>query len=184
MGVVRTRDPERELTLHPQELGRSATASGFAPAQGLLEAPRRLRPADLAGVPDQRDEHDRRPRSRPRSRARATSRAAAARAGRPARRRRHERGPDEPPRAVSRRRLQLRGAKLVAHGAERVHGVVPHRRLRLMVAEPSPFEEIGEPADGSGARVEREERPLDVLERRLGGMRGIPAAASAVSIRA
>src|SRR5437764_9037538 len=37
-----------------------------------------------------------------------------------------------------------------------------------MLAEPSPYEEVGELADGCGARVEREQRALDVLERRLG----------------
>ena len=41
-----------------------------------------------------------------------------------------------------------------------------------MVAEPSPFEKIGEPPHRSGARIERDECALDVLERRLGGMPG------------
>src|SRR5437763_1812686 len=67
------------------------------------------------------------------------------------------------------RRNQLRRAKLVAHRDERVDRVVPHRRLRLMVAEPSPFEEIGERADGVSTRVKGEQGALDVLERRLGG---------------
>ena len=82
---------------------------------------------------------------------------------------RHGRGPGEPPRELH-AGTSSECAELVAHRDERVHGVVPHRRLRLMVAEPSPFEEIGEPADGLGARVEGEEGTLDVLERRLGGV--------------
>ena len=39
-----------------------------------------------------------------------------------------------------------------------------------MLAEPSPFEEIGEPVDIGRARIEREQGALHVLERRLGVM--------------
>ena len=66
---------------------------------------------------------------------------------------RQERGPPEPPREPH-AGTSSDARKLVAHRDERVHRVVPHRRLRLMVAEPSPFEEIGQLADGVGARVE------------------------------
>ena len=131
---------------------------------------RRLWPAaPPAGLPDEHEEGDRRGEHDPDQRARATSRASARRAGSPAR-------PSPPQPAMPNRLARLtpgassRVAQLVAHGHERVDRLVSHRRLRLMVAEPSPFEEIGEPPDGSCARVEGEQGPLDVLERCLRGL--------------
>src|SRR4029077_6708666 len=41
-----------------------------------------------------------------------------------------------------------------------------------MLAEPSPFEQIGQPTDSCGTGVQGEKCPLDVLERRLGGPTG------------
>src|SRR6266581_1615546 len=76
----------------------------------------------------------------------------------------------------SRYGLLDRAGQLVPHGDERVDRLVPHFRLRLMLAELCPLEERREATDGIGARLETLERALDVLERRLGGMARKPCA--------
>ena len=138
---------ERELALDPDELRRARRAASGRDASARSKLGRRPEPRLVAAREPGQMQRGRSRTARARTQARivASSRPGARRGRRRARRSRPR--PAAAGGGRGSRRHRRRAAQLVAHGDERVDRLVPHRRLRIMLAELRPLEEIRQARD-------------------------------------